>query len=198
MELVFIRHGESKANDLQKEDGSFFCGRWECDLTDKGRAHARTLRESEAVAGADAVIVSPLRRAVETVNEFAAGNIVLDERLLERSLGDFEGKWQREVEEKEEYRKYFTEKRYAHFRNSFTVCAPNGESYTDVVARVTPFLEELKRKDYKKVVIVSHAIAIRCMLKVLKNLSEEETINYKVKQCEPIFINFFEKNEKPT
>ena len=87
---------------------------------------------------------------------------------------------------RDEYRKYFTEAEYMLFRNSFTVSPPNGENYGDVVRRVTPFLEELKKSGIRKAVIVSHAIAIRCMLKVVKNLPEEETLRIDIRQCEPI------------
>lgn len=185
MELVFIRHGESEAN--AREAGGFFSGRWDCALTPRGRMQADSLKENEMIRGADAVFCSPLKRAADTAAAFAdPKTIIRDARITERTLGDFDGKWRHELENRDEYRKYFTEAEYMLFRNSFTVSPPNGENYGDVVRRVTPFLEELKKSGIRKAVIVSHAIAIRCMLKVVKNLPEEETLRIDVRQCEPI------------
>ncbi|MCR5067832.1 MAG: histidine phosphatase family protein [Erysipelotrichaceae bacterium] len=188
MELILIRHGESEANMMDKERGGFYCGRWDCHLTEKGRQQAASLRENTEIKDADAVFVSPLIRARETAEEFADQNIIIDERLTERSLGEFEGKWKAELENIGEYRKYFSDEKYAHLRASFTVKAPGGEDLNDVTVRVAPFLSDLRRQKYRKVIIVSHAIAIKCMLKVIENLSEEEVLNMKVRQCEPIRV----------
>lgn len=188
MELVFIRHGESEANVLQRDVGDFCCGRWDCALTEAGRRQAESLRGRAEVSGADVIICSPLRRTRETAASFADKPVIYDARITERTLGDFDGKWNRDLEKVPEYNKYFTDKNYMDFRGNFYISTPNGESYADVVKRVTPFLHELKIKGYKKTVVVSHVIAIRCMLKVVLGLPEEETIKYKVKQCEPITV----------
>ncbi|MBQ6575674.1 MAG: histidine phosphatase family protein, partial [Lachnospiraceae bacterium] len=142
------------------------------------------------VCGADVIVCSPLLRTRQTAAEFADREITIDDRIIERTLGDFDGKWKSELMENEEYKKYFTDPALAPFRSSFTVSAPHGESYADVVKRVTPFLSDLKNGDYKKVVIVSHAIAIKCMMKVLKNLTEDETLKFKVRQCEPMILDY--------
>ena len=186
MELVFIRHGESEAIRLARQPGGFFCGRRDCGLSEEGRRQAEELKGNPEILGAEAVYCSPLKRAKETAGLLSDQPAIIDERLTERSLGIFEGKWQSELEENEEYRKYFTDERYAHLRASFTVRAPGGENLSDVVERVTPFLEELRKKDYRRVIIVSHAIAIKCMLKVVENLSEEEVLRLKVRPCEPV------------
>lgn len=190
MELVFVRHGESLANDLEKEKDGFFCGRWDCELTESGRMQARSLKGNSHVTGADAIFSSPLKRAVDTAYEFADREIICDARIIERSLGDFEGKWKQDLMAREEYRKYFTEKRYEHFRHSFSLSAPHGENYGDVVLRVTPFLEDLKRRNDRKIVIVSHAIAICCMLKVVQNLSEEDALKIRLMNCDPIRVEY--------
>ena len=44
MQLIFIRHGESEANVLQTNREDFYCGRWDCELTENGRLQARRLR----------------------------------------------------------------------------------------------------------------------------------------------------------
>ena len=189
MKLILVRHGESEANEMQKS-GVFFCGRWDCGLTAKGRTQAESLKENRALPGADAVFSSPLRRAADTAAAFADRPVIYDARIVERSLGDFEGKWKKDLENRDEYRRYFTEEPFTDFRDSFTVSAPRGEHYGDVIRRVTPFLEELKSRNYGKVIVVSHAIAIRCMIKVIRNLPEEETLRLRIDQCDPVPLEF--------
>ena len=190
MELVLIRHGESVANVLQKTENGFFCGQWDCELTETGRSQARSLKNSEYVKNADLIFSSPLKRAADTAAAFAGRDIIFDARLKERSMGVFEGKRKSDLEQIAEYRKYFTDERYSGFRSSFTVSAPGGETYSDVVARVSSFLFDLRGGNYKKVIVVSHYAAIRCLIKVIKGLSEEETVAIKVKQCEPIALEW--------
>ena len=112
----------------------------------------------------------------------------MDPRLRERSLGEFEGRRILELRQTPAYEKYFTDPAYASFRNSFTVKAPGGETYTEVCARVRPFLEELCRSGCRRAVVVSHCIAIRCMLMLLRGLSEEETLSLRVPNCSPIRV----------
>ncbi len=190
MELVFVRHGESEANAREDRSSGFFCGRWDCELTERGRQQARSLKGSWIVSGSDAIFSSSLKRALATAACFADRPVIPDARLVERTHGDFDGRYRSELEKIGEYRRYFTDKRFADFRNSFTRSAPNGETYADVVKRVTPFLEELRDRAYKKVIIVSHFGAIRCMLKVVNGLSEEETLALHVYQCEPIIAEW--------
>ncbi len=188
MELVLIRHGESVANVLQKTENGFFCGQWDCELTDTGRSQARSLKNSEYVKNADLIFSSPLKRAADTAAAFADRDIIFDARLKERSMGSFEGRRKSDLEQIEEYRKYFTNERFTGFRGSFTVAAPGGETYSDVTARVSSFLQDLKLKNCKKAVVVSHYAAIRCMIKVIKGLSDEETVALKIRQYEPIAL----------
>lgn len=185
MTIVLIRHGESKANEIDKTD-PLFCGRWDVPLTEHGKEQARTLQNHPAIKNADALYSSPLVRAIETAKAFYNGEVFTDERLTERTLGAFDGKRIREVKNDPAYVRYFTDPRLTDFRASFTTRAPGGENYTDVTARVSSFLEDLKKQPYKKVVIVSHYAAIRCMIKLIKNLSDEETLALKISHCEPI------------
>ena len=190
MKLVLIRHGESEANVLQSQNSFFYCGRWDCELTEKGRMQAKLLKGNAVLDGAKKIISSPLKRAVDTATGFTDREITVDARLTERSLGDFNGKFRGDLEKIPEYKKYFTERRLLPFRSSFSVCAPNGETYADVVKRVTSFLEELKTLDLEKVIIVSHAVAIRCMLKIINGLSEEETLALFIDNCDPVAVEY--------
>lgn len=185
MTLILIRHGESRANEIDKTE-PLFCGRWDVPLTEHGKEQARALQGHPAIQSADALYSSPLLRAIETAKAFYDGEILIDERLTERTLGIFDGRKIQELKADPVYLHYFTDPRLAGFRASFTVRAPGGENYTDVTARVSSFLEDLKKQNYKKVILVSHYAAIRCMTKLANNLSEEETLALKISHCEPI------------
>ena len=137
---------------------------------------------------ADAVYCSDLKRAVDTAALLSDIKPVIDKRLRERSLGDFEGRLIGEIESDPCYEKYFTNPEYTEFRHGFSAKAPGGENYTDVCKRVSSFLNELDR-NLNKVIIVSHFCAIRCIIKTVKSLSEEETLKLKIYNCDPIILN---------
>ena len=76
--------------------------------------------------------------------------VILDSRLRERSLGEFEGKYVRDVQNQERYRKYFTDPAFMAFRHDFLAKAPGGENYQDVCNRVEEFLYEIQKLNLKK------------------------------------------------
>lgn len=187
MELVLIRHGESLGNAL-KGESAVYTGRWDCNLTERGYQQAKSLIGNPILENIDAWYSSNLIRTIETAKTITDRDIIVDQRLQERSLGEFEGLTIESVKKDPRYIKYFTDPEFMQFRNSFTVKAPGGENYGDVCERVRDFLQELVSKDYKKVAIVTHHCVIRCIVKILNNLSEEETLSFKVNNCEPISV----------
>ena len=189
MEIILIRHGQSTANAIKEAKNKIFIGQWDCDLTELGRQQALNLKDSPILKDADAYFCSDLKRAVETAHLITDREVTVDKRLRERSLGDFEGILIEEIKSNPLYGEYFSNPEYSNFRHGFAKKAPNGENYCDVCERVSSFLNELD-KSFNKVVIVAHFCAIRCIIKTVKNLSNEETVSLEVKNCEPIIINF--------
>ncbi|MFV0342361.1 MAG: histidine phosphatase family protein [Anaerocolumna sp.] len=188
MQIIFVRHGESKANALNGNEYKMFTGQWDCELTAHGTEQAKKLQNNSIFYGVDAYFSSDLMRAQKTAKHFADKPIILDERIRERSLGDFDGKLVEEIQNDKRYNKYFGESEYVNFRHDFAVKAPNGENYSDVCQRVSSFWNESVDKGYQKIVIVSHMCTIRCLMKVIQGLSDEETLKIKVPKCEPIII----------
>ena len=187
MEIVFIRHGESEGNALNGAD-QVYTGQWDCDLTDRGRMQAAALKNDPVLADVDRYFVSDLKRARSTAHEITEQEPVIDSRLRERSLGDFEGRKIEDIRNSPEYAKYFSDAGLMTFRHSFTAKAPGGENYSDVCRRVRSFLRDLSKSGYNKVVIVAHFISIRCLIKETSGLSEEETLAYPVPNCSPISV----------
>lgn len=185
MEIIFIRHGESEGNAFSGRD-KVFCGQWDYPLTQRGYMQAKALAGNDLFEHAEAFFVSDLKRATETARCIASREFITDPRLRERSLGEFEGKKIEEIMNTPQYTRYFSDPAFSSFRNSFTQKAPHGENYSDVCDRVRPFLHELIRYGYHKVVIISHSVAIRCMIKEIRGLSEEETLSTDIPNCVPI------------
>ena len=189
MEIILIRHGESEANRINQDSYVMFTGQWECHLTEKGTRQAQMLKDNPLLSGVERYFVSDSQRTQETAGYFAdKDKIVLDTRLRERSLGEFEGKFVCDIQEQEKYRQYFSNPAYMSFRHSFHVRAPGGENYEDVSRRVEDFLQEIQNLNLSKIAIVSHMCTIRCAMKLLQNLSEEDTLKIKVPKCEPIVL----------
>lgn len=187
LEIILIRHGKSIGNAL-KGDEAVFTGRWDCDLTQAGYLQAEALRNCSMLDNVDIYYCSPLKRAVQTANAFLNAELVIDERIQERSLGDFEGKKIVDVKSDPQYAKYFSDPFYMRFRKDFKAKAPNGESYGDVSNRVRPFVQDLLEDNVDKVGIISHYVVIKCIMKELLDLSEDETLALKVRNCDPVRI----------
>ena len=180
MEIILIRHGESEANRINYPEYKMFTGQWECHVTSEGLKKAEVLKSLDELKDVEICFASDLIRTKETAQAIFPSKIIqLDKRLRERSLGVFEGGGVDDIRGCIQYKKYFENHEYMNFRHDFIQKAPGGESYTDVCNRVNKFLSELLAMNYKKVAIVSHMCTIRCILKILKFLTEEETLALK-------------------
>ncbi|MBQ7140866.1 MAG: histidine phosphatase family protein [Bacilli bacterium] len=95
----------------------------------------------------DIVISSPLLRAKHTAEIINVNNkeILLDDRIQERKHGSLEGQ-SIEVTDREEYWNFYTDIKYG-----------TEESIPDLFKRVEEFLNELKTKEYKSILIVAHS-----------------------------------------
>ncbi len=141
MKLYLVRHGQCESNVI---------GRYNFvdeDINETGIKQAEDLSKKIKDIDYDIVISSPLVRALHTAKVINANNkdIITDERLVERSPGSLEGK-SVNVTDREEYWNYYTDKRYG-----------TEENIPDLCNRVKEFLDELKTKDYKSVLIVAHS-----------------------------------------
>ena len=89
MKVYIVRHGQTDWNVQHKAQG-----RSDIPLNETGRRQAEELRDKIKDIKFDAVYASPLKRARETAEIATDGEykIVFDDRLMERSFGDFEGK----------------------------------------------------------------------------------------------------------
>lgn len=140
MKIYFVRHGETETN-VKKVYNSL-----EEDINETGIKQVTLLKEEIKNIDFDAIYASPLLRTKHTAEILNVNNmeIIYDERLIEREVGDLIGK------------PYGTIDRELLWKYDGVIPDETVESVKDIFKRVYGFIEELKEKDYKNVLIVSH------------------------------------------
>lgn len=216
--IVLLRHGESAWNKENR-----FTGWTDVDLTEQGRAEAKTAGEVLKKEGFsfDLAYCSVLKRALRTLW------IVLDEldelwipvektwRLNERHYGALQGLNKSETAAK------FGEDQVLVWRRSYDIPPPPLEKtderfpgrdprYQDVPEAELPLTECLKDtvdrflpywheviapqvKAGKKVVIAAHGNSLRALVKYLDNLSEEEVLKLNIPTGVPLVYELDEQ-----
>lgn len=145
--LILVRHGRTPANAA-----GLLQGRIDQDLDEHGeRQAAAVARHVEQRYGVDAVISSPLKRAVQTADAFGRP-VSIDDRWIELAYGVYEGTSPTSVPS-EVWRRW----RYdPHF------VPEGGEPLVAVERRVREACTELlERANDEHVVVVSHVSPIK-------------------------------------
>lgn len=187
MKIYLVRHGESQSNYDKKEGKNYFCGQLDVPLTEKGTRAAQSLQSYFNKKDIDHVYLSDLLRTRQTYNAIFDNAIPasVTASLRERSLGEFEGEMVDKIEQKPEYERYFNDEDYLLFRHSFSQKAPGGESYADVLQRVTQFFEHEVDNSLETIVIVAHQVVLRCCFVYLRYDTQATVIERKIENCVP-------------
>lgn len=173
MRVALIRHGQTDWNLAGRMQG-----RTDVPLNETGREQARRLAEQLAREGRwDAVVTSPLQRALETAEILAdllsLAAIVCDD-LVERSFGDAEGLSHSDALEQWPSRNY-----------------PSMEGHVEVAERGVTALDRIAdRFPGGRVIAVTHGSFIRHVLADISALPSDE-----VPRAENIAISEIERDE---
>ncbi len=169
--VIFIRPGETEWNRQERWQG------WVAvPLNDHGQQQAQRLANFLRNTGMRALYSSDLRRATQTADilaETMGYAPVLDRRLRERNMGQWQGLTRAEIKAwyPEEYQQLLAD------RENFIV--PGGESLRQVAERVRAAFDEIQQQDAGDTIgIVSHTTAVRVLLGDL------------VPDCEPDAMKF--------
>jgi alpha-ribazole phosphatase/probable phosphoglycerate mutase len=150
--ITYFVHGTTVDNEREISSG------WnDVGLSDLGIKQSKELAALIADKTFDAVFTSDLSRAIQSakLTWSDAYQIRTDSRLRECNYGDYSGKDSAIVEPMQE--------------QCVTTPMPNGESYEDVKARVSDFLESIRQEyDGKNIAIVAHK-APQLALEVISN-----------------------------
>lgn len=170
MKICLVRHAETIFNQLGKMQG-----KENIPLSDNGRNQAKNLKEKIKNNNYDICFSSPLVRAVETAMILVGDKveIKIDERLTERYLGEFEGK----------FRDVYDAKKYWDYKlNS----GDEGvEKVQDVFNRCRDFIEYLN-DNYKgkNILVVSHNAPLKAIHHILKNTDlNSKNLSIKFDNC---------------
>ena len=162
--IWFVRHAQSEYNKKH-----LFTGWHDPNLTEKGIEAALNLREELSQIDFNYVFCSPLKRASQTVQSITdKDKVIYDDRLKERSYGDWAGLNKTEIKEK------VGEDLFLSARRGWSTKPPNGESLEDVSKRVKGFLDALPVVG--NILVVSHGNTIRA-ISVLLGINKKEDIS---------------------
>ncbi len=155
--IFVIRHGETAWN---REE--IYRGRLDVALSERGRQQARLLADALRDEPIRAVFSSPLSRTRETAKPLAEAlglGVSIDERLIDMSFGEWEGRPRAEVARAEPDLHHTWLTQPARFR------APGGESLSDVLARAWPALQEIAERHAEGgAAVVSHRVVCKLLL----------------------------------
>lgn len=168
MKVYIIRHGQVPHNALKQYNTT------DEDLTVLGIKQAEELRDKIKDMKFDIIICSPLNRAKHTAEIININNnkIIYDDRIRERSCGDLSGK-PLEVTNREEYWNYYATIQYG-----------TSENIKYFFKRVFEFLDELKTKNYKSVLIVAHSGVSKVFSAYFEGIKDGKFLNRGLKNCE--------------
>jgi broad specificity phosphatase PhoE len=155
--LTLIRHGTTAWNTVGR-----FQGHSDIPLSEEGRAQAVLLAAYVATfPEIDAIVTSPLLRAVQTADLVVPGRPrVLEARLRELDFGEFEGRTREQLE--------FDPRWAAWIADPFTRPAPGGETYAQLRTRADAWLAEARaRHPDAHVLAVTHSGTIQMLLSSL-------------------------------
>ena len=154
MKLFFLRH-----TSLNVEIDVFY-GQTDLDVSDKFEEEVKLVQKKIKNFNIDTnsikVYSSPLKRCIKLTNKLTE-NYIVDERIKEMNLGDWEMKKMSSISKKE---KLDWENNLLSFK------IPNGESNNEFLKRLKSFLEDIFKFN-EDALIVCHAGSINGMLSLL-------------------------------
>lgn len=167
--LFLARHGQPEWNLEGRKQGQL-----DSPLTSDGIAQAERLGENLAGLGIERIVTSPLGRARRTA-EIAAGRIgvrvTVVGDLAEMHHGTFAGRTSTELSDDAHWRRRADDK----YRWRF----PQGESYEDLDARASIALQRIRALGPGPVLVVSHEMIGRMLVKNLCGLTPEAALAHK-------------------
>ncbi|MGV6807972.1 MAG: histidine phosphatase family protein [bacterium] len=154
--LGLVRHGQTHANVSK-----VWHGQTDTELTDLGHQQALHLgRHFPNYMDVDVIYASPLQRArltAEAIGKQFKKDVVLDPRLMEFHLGDWEGMTYDALEAHRESAKLL------HSDPDFR--APNGESVNSVRERMIEAVDEITTRHWEEnIILVAHGVSLAILI----------------------------------
>lgn len=155
MKIYFVRHGQTQAN-LDKT----YNGRNDEVLIDEGIEELKSLKSNYDNLDFDYIYSSPLTRCLQTFDILFPDKEIdkVDDRLIEIDFGDWAGCT---------YESVLTDLAQQGYTLADFVNPPNGETYDELFARTTEFLEDVKanHQEDDNILVVAHGLVISAIMK---------------------------------
>ncbi len=167
MIIYFTRHGLTKYNKERRIQGLL-----DSPLTLEGKVKAKELGIRLKDEGIEVIYSSDQKRAMDSakiINEALALDIIADKRLREVSMLSHEGMTWAESVATDAEREDLIMSRPDLFNESGIY------PYRDAREDAEAFIEALVKKDYKKVLVVTHGSKLRVITTVLEGLDLKDT-----------------------
>lgn len=168
MKVYIVRHGEVPHNALKMYNNK------NERLNENGINQAISLKNEIENIDYDIIICSPLIRAKHTAEiiNIKNKNIKIDNRLKERNPRSLSGQ-PLSVTNRDEYWDYNTKIKYG-----------TSENIVIFFERIYEFLDELKTKKYKNVLIVAHSGVSKAFSGYFDGIKDGKFLNRGLKNCE--------------
>lgn len=167
--IYLVRHAETSFNRKHKLQGLI-----NEELNENGLRQANLLRQKFSHCDVDFCYSSPLLRTMQTAFTLVGDRclILKDDRIIERNLGQLEGK----------NRKLYDVKKYWDYDlNSDDLGV---EKIQDLYKRCEDFLNEICSKhEDKKILVVSHSAVIRCLHYIMNNVDIRNIEHISISNC---------------
>lgn len=167
MTLYILRHGETEFNRLGIVQGSGV----DSDLNETGRAQAKAFYEAYQHIDFELIITSKLKRTHQTVAGFLEHKTpwLQDADINEICWGEHEGLTPNKVRLTQ-----FQNMLQAWINGNLDARVPGGESANQLAERLQRFIEKLKKRPEKRILIATHGRTMRCLVTLLKGIGQTE------------------------
>lgn len=170
MKLYVVRHAQTDWNAK-----GYLQGNTDISLNEIGKMQAKRIQKEVSDIHFDICFSSPLSRVYDTASIICNNQvkIVIDDRLIERELGNLEGK---------PFMNYDT-KMYWDYKLNAT--SSGVEGIQDMFSRVTSFYNELvKKHSNDTVLLVAHGAVIRVLHHIITGYDENtDFLKFDVPNC---------------
>lgn len=169
--IYFIRHGQTDLNRRKIVQGSGI----DSDLDEHGWLQAQAFYDFYKNHPFDLVITSALKRTLQTVKPFLQKNLPHEAwpEINEINWGIHEGK-AAEAWMIQNYNKMIAQWSSGNFDASLQ----NGESAKELAGRVGRFIEHIKTRSERSILVCTHGRTLRCLMCLMKDQHLREMENY--------------------